>query len=60
MAKDLLGIGAASLLTLLPMYHHSYDIHLLLLMFPALAILQGEGPLCRWFGTMSAVMLILL
>lgn len=41
--KDLLGVATMVCLSLLPLYHRHYDVRLLLLTFPALAVLVDEG-----------------
>lgn len=44
----LLGLAVLSPLTMLPIYHRSYDVRLLLLAVPALAMVWAEGGLRRW------------
>ncbi len=46
-ARDLLALAAAAALGFLPIYHRQYDTRLLLLMFPALALLASSS---RWMG----------
>jgi hypothetical protein len=41
--KDLLGVAAMSCLSLLPLYHRHYDVRLLVLTLPAVALLTDEG-----------------
>jgi hypothetical protein len=41
--KDVLGIAAIACLSLLPIYHRHYDVRLLILTFPAVALLVKEG-----------------
>ena len=41
-SRDLVALAAASSLTLLPLYHRQYDTRLLLLSFPAVAMLLGS------------------
>lgn len=41
--KNLLGVATIACLSLLPLYHRHYDVRLLLLTFPALAVLVDEG-----------------
>jgi len=41
--KTLLGIAAIACIDLLPVYHRHYDIRILLLTFPAIALLVEEG-----------------
>jgi hypothetical protein len=41
--KDLLGVATIACLALLPIYHRHYDVRLLILTFPALAVLFSEG-----------------
>jgi len=43
-----LGLAAVAALSLLPLYHRSYDAKLLLLTLPACAALWAEGGLIRW------------
>lgn len=56
--KDLIGIAAIACLTLLPVYHRQYDVRLLLLMFPALALLFAEKGVVRWTALVLAVAVI--
>lgn len=46
----LLSLAAGSALTMLPVYHRTYDAHLLLLTLPALAILWSEGGAKKWLA----------
>ncbi len=55
-SRDLFALAAASSLTLLPLYHRQYDTRLLLLSFPAVAVLLGSR---RAFG-MTALALTAL
>jgi len=41
--RDLLGVAAIACLSLLPIYHRDYDTRLLILTFPAVAMLVAEG-----------------
>jgi Glycosyltransferase family 87 len=41
--KDLLGVAAIACLCLLPIYHRHYDVRLLILTFPAVAMLIKQG-----------------
>jgi hypothetical protein len=41
--KDLLGVAAIACLCLLPIYHRHYDVRLLILTFPAVAMLIKRG-----------------
>jgi hypothetical protein len=41
--KNLLGVATMACLSLLPLYHRHYDVRLLLLTFPGLAVLVDEG-----------------
>ncbi len=43
LARDLLALAAVSALTLLPVYHRQYDTRLLLLSFPAVALLLARS-----------------
>ena len=45
--KDLLGVAAIACLGLLPIYHRHYDVRLLIVTFPAVALLMAEGGLTR-------------
>ena len=49
-SRDLVALAAASSLTLLPLYHRQYDTRLLLLSFPAVAVLLHSR---RAFGVMA-------
>ncbi len=42
-SKDVLGVAAIACLGLLPVYHRHYDVRLLLLTFPAVAMLVKKG-----------------
>lgn len=46
--RDLLGLAAAAGLTLLPIYHRQYDTRLLLLTFPAVALLLRARDRMGW------------
>ena len=46
--RDLLALAAASAFSLLPIYHRQYDTRLLLLSFPALALLLARGRASGW------------
>ena len=52
-AKDLLALAAAAALTFLPVYHRQYDTRLMLLMFPAVAVLASSH---RWMGRAAVVL----
>lgn len=56
----LLGLGAVSALTLLPVYHRTYDAKLLLLMIPACGVLWAGKGSRRWIslGLMSAAIFV--
>ena len=41
--KDFLGLASIACLSILPIYHRNYDLRLLLLTFPAVAMLMYEG-----------------
>lgn len=56
-ASDLLSLAAISAFTLLPVYHRSGDARLLLLTFPALAILVRNS---RLWGTLGIVLSVLM
>ena len=55
-ARDLLALAAAAALGFLPIYHRQYDTRLLLLMFPAVALLASSK---RWVGWAAVVLSIL-
>jgi hypothetical protein len=57
-AKDLFGLATVALLTLLPVYHQNYDLRLLFLIFPALALLKTKWRTAYWVGSILAVALI--
>lgn len=46
----LLGLAAASILMLLPLYHRSHDAKLLMLTIPACAMLWARGGVRRWMA----------
>jgi hypothetical protein len=46
-ARNLLALAAAAALGFLPIYHRQYDTRLLLLMFPAVALVAASS---RWMG----------
>ncbi len=57
--QNLLSLAAISVLTLLPVYHRPYDAKLLMLTFPACALLWSSGGRRRWLSlafTCAAVM----
>lgn len=56
----LLALSAISVLTLLPVYHRTYDAKLLLLTLPACALLWNAGGARRWIslGLTSAAILV--
>ena len=55
-ARDLLALAAAAALGFLPIYHRQYDTRLLLLIFPAVALLASSR---RWMGW-AAILVSLL
>ncbi len=56
--KDLLGVATIACLSLLPVYHRHYDVRLLLLTFPACALLLLEGGAAGWVAAAVSLMLI--
>jgi hypothetical protein len=52
-ARNLLALAAAAALCFLPIYHRQYDTRLLLLMFPAVALLASSS---RWMGRASVLL----
>jgi hypothetical protein len=52
-ARNLLALAAAAALGFLPIYHRQYDTRLLLLMFPAVALLASSS---RWMGRVAIVL----
>ena len=49
-ARDLFALASASSLSLLPLYHRQYDTRLLLLTFPAVALLIASRRPAGWVG----------
>lgn len=56
--RDMLCIGSIACLALLPVYHRSYDLHLLVLVFPAVAVLIAKNRISAWFGILISVLII--
>ncbi|MFC6645203.1 glycosyltransferase family 87 protein [Granulicella cerasi] len=56
--RDLIGLAAVSVLLLLPVYHRSYDMRMLLLTLPALGVLWRIAP--RWAAAISLGSVFLL
>ncbi|MFP5234260.1 MAG: glycosyltransferase 87 family protein [Acidobacteriota bacterium] len=58
--QTLLGLAAVAVLTLLPIYHRPYDAKMLMLAFPACAMLWRSAGLRRWvsIGLTAAGLLI--
>jgi Glycosyltransferase family 87 len=54
-----LALAAASALTMLPVYHRSYDARLLLLVIPACAVLWVEGRFIKWCAFLIPAIAIL-
>jgi hypothetical protein len=48
--RDLMALATAAALGFLPIYHRQYDTRLLLLMFPAVALLASNS---RWMGRVA-------
>jgi hypothetical protein len=53
--KDLLGIATIACLCLLPSYHRNHDLRLLLLTFPAVALLMEEGGLAGILAATASI-----
>jgi hypothetical protein len=51
--RNLMALAAAAALGFLPIYHRQYDTRLLLLMFPAVALLTSNS---RWMGRAAIVL----
>lgn len=59
--RDLLGLAAISLLSMLPVYHRECDAKLLLLAIPASALLWAEGGrLGRWASVVMSMILVVI
>jgi hypothetical protein len=58
--KDFLGLASIACLALLPIYHRVYDTRLLLLTFPALALLLSEGGITGIVAFLLAAMAIVV
>jgi hypothetical protein len=56
-ARNLMALAAAAALGFLPIYHRQYDTRLLLLMFPAVALLAASS---RWMGRAAIVLSMVL
>jgi hypothetical protein len=56
-ARNLLALAAAAALGFLPIYHRQYDTRLLLLMFPAVALLAVSS---RWMGRAAIVLSVVV
>ena len=52
-ARNLMALATAAALGFLPIYHRQYDTRLLLLMFPAVALLASSS---RWMGRAAIVL----
>lgn len=48
--RHLLGIAATGCLTILPLYHREYDTRIMILVFPAIAMLLASRELWGWAG----------
>jgi hypothetical protein len=60
MEKDLLGVASIAVMSLLPIYHRHYDARLLVLIFPAMALLTTRRGLSAAVAVLSAVAFIAL
>jgi hypothetical protein len=49
-ARDRLALASIAALSMLPVYHRQHDTRLLLLMFPAFALLWAEGGAVAWLA----------
>lgn len=49
-ARDRLALAAIAALSMLPVYHRQHDTRMLLLMFPAFALLWSEGGATAWLA----------
>jgi hypothetical protein len=56
-ARNFLALAAAAALGFLPIYHRQYDTRLLLLMFPAVALLAASS---RWMGRAAIAVSLLV
>jgi hypothetical protein len=56
-SKDLCALAAISSLSLLPVYHRDHDTRLLIVAFPAIALLLGSQRLLGWLALMLATLL---
>jgi len=56
-ARNLLALAAAAALGFLPIYHRQYDTRLLLLVFPAVALLAASS---RWMGRAAIVLSVVV
>ena len=54
-AKDFLALASISALSLLPVYHRHYDTRLLLLIFPATAMLWAGGGTVGWLALLLTI-----
>jgi hypothetical protein len=57
--KDLLGVAAIAYLCLLPVYHRQYDTRILLLTFPANAVLLSEAGIWGVLGSILSILTII-
>jgi hypothetical protein len=60
MQKDLFGLASIACLSLLPIYHRNYDVPMLILAFPALALMLSKGGARAATGAISVAIAILL
>ncbi|MGD0892938.1 MAG: glycosyltransferase family 87 protein [Terracidiphilus sp.] len=56
--KDILGVATIACLALLPVYHRTYDLRLLILVFPAIALLFAEEGIARMGALINSLLLI--
>jgi hypothetical protein len=56
--KNILGVATIACLALLPIYHRTYDLRLLILTFPAIALLFTEGGIARIGALLDSLFLI--
>jgi hypothetical protein len=58
--KDFYGLAAIACLSLLPIYHRNYDVPMLMIAFPAIALMLARGGIRAAVGALSVAVAILL